>query len=178
MIRPVSKQSGNVARIALAIALAAAFVCAALPLASVSASNACHLECCAARAPHAAGSCLNGSCHAAIGPHQKKSGRSIQLAPAEEFCGLKRLAISTAYRPIPTGLNASQSTVATVTAPCDAGCGSFAAGSVSAKDKIATVARYQLQPLSADWSTDSGRISSDQFSHRQYSPRGPPANAN
>jgi hypothetical protein len=164
------------ARALLAILLLAAFVCVAVPLASVSAGNECRLECCAARAPHAAGSCMNGTCHAAIQIHQIKLRRSSEVAPAEEFCGLKRLSKQFGYHAISADGPTTQNSVATFGRPCKADCGSCAIGSLSAKGKIAIAAAYRLQLLGTKWSIDSERIPLVEAFHDQYSPRGPPGN--
>jgi hypothetical protein len=174
----ISKRLGAVARIALAVALAAAFICAAMPLASVSAGNTCRLECCAARAPHAAGSCMNGSCHAAIQVHKSKLRRSKAYAPAEEFCGLRNIYKQMGYHAISTDAATTQPSVATLQPPCDADCGSCAVGSVSAKGKTAIATAYQLEPLWTRSSIGADHTSSTQTVHRRYSPRGPPTNLN
>lgn len=164
------------ARAAIVILLLAAFVCVAVPMASVSAGNVCRLECCAARAAHAAGSCMNGTCHAAIRIHQTKLRRSTEFTPAEEFCGLKRLAKHSGYRAASTDAPATQQSLATLGRPCDADCGSCAAGSLSAKGKIAIAAAYRLQLLRTRQSIDSKRIALVEIFHDQYPPRGPPTN--
>ncbi len=69
----------------LALVLIAGFFLTLMPLASVSAGNLCALACCAGRAPHAAGSCMNETCHAAI-KLQKKS-RRVAVEPTERLCG-------------------------------------------------------------------------------------------
>lgn len=162
------------ARSVISVLLLAAFVCAVVPLASVAAGNVCRLECCAARAPHAAGSCMNRTCHAAIQIHQTRLRRSREFVPAEQFCGLKRLAKQLGFRAITTDAPNTQQSVATLGRPCDAGCGSCAVGSLSAKGQIGMVAAYEQQPLATRWSIDSGRVLLVETSHGQYSPRGPP----
>jgi hypothetical protein len=167
-------RAGSFARAMISALLLAAFVCVAVPLASVSAGNECRLECCAARAPHAAGSCMNGTCHAAIQIHKTKLRRSTDFTPAEEFCGLKLLSKQFGYHAISSGADATQNSVATLGRPCDADCGSCAVGSVSAKGKIAIAAAYRLQLLRTRSSIDSKRIALVETFHDQHSPRGPP----
>ena len=173
MNRRMSGRSGAAARVIMAAVLAGAFICAALPLASVSAGNVCRLECCAARTPHAAGSCMNGTCHAAIRIHKQRVERPPAAAPAEEFCGLKILAkrlVHVANSTEPT----TRDSVVTLSAPCNADCGSCAVSSVSAKHKITVAATYRLQPQRTTWPIESDLISSHEIFQRQYSPRGPP----
>jgi hypothetical protein len=143
-------------------------------LAAVSAGNVCRLECCAARSPHAAGSCMNGSCHAAIKIHQSKLQRSLAPAPAEEFCGLKRLSKTFAVRATSTEAPTTPKSLTTLGRPCDADCASGAVGSVSAKGQLGISPAYQQQPLWTRRSIDSDRISLVEAFPRQYSPRGPP----
>jgi len=79
----------RVSGIAIALLLAAGFFSSFVPIASVSAGNVCALACCAGRAPHAAGSCMNGTCHAAIRLHKRTNKLRFASEPTEEFCGLK-----------------------------------------------------------------------------------------
>jgi hypothetical protein len=52
----------------------------------------CTLACCAGRAPHAAGSCMNGSCHAVLSHKQKLHiHRETRIEPVEQLCGLSRV---------------------------------------------------------------------------------------
>jgi hypothetical protein len=174
MNRQVSGRPGAAARMIVATLLAGAFICAALPLASVSAGNLCRLECCAARAPHAAGSCMNGACHAAVQIHKHTLQRSSAVAPAEKLCGLQTFAKRLASVAKLTDAHTTDESVASLAPPCNADCGSCAVSSVSAKHKITIAAAYRLQPQRTTWSVESALISSHEISARQYSPRGPP----
>ena len=162
------------ARLTLAVVLLAAFVCTTVPLASVSAGNVCRLECCAGRAPHAAGSCMNGTCHAAIQLHKNKLRRSPEVGSAEELCGLKRLSKRLSYRATSTDAATPQKSVATLSRTCDADCAKCAAGAASAKGKITMAGAYRLQPLRTTWSIDSDSVSPNETFNRRHSPRGPP----
>ena len=178
MNRLVSKRSAALVRIAVAVLLAAAFTCTAVPMASVSASNTCHLECCAARAPHAPGSCMKGTCHTAIQAHKQKFHRSAHSAASEEFCGLKQLFRKLDRRPTSTDTTSAPSSIVSLTKACDPDCGSCTAGSASAKDQTTNAVGYRPQPLLTNASTDARRTSLDQVFHHRYSPRGPPTNLN
>lgn len=173
MNRQAIGRPGAAARVMIAALLAGAFMCAALPLASVSAGNVCRLECCAARAPHAAGSCMNGTCHASLKLRKHEPHRSA-VAPADEFCGLTILSKRLRYVAKSIDTPATHESVVVLTRPCDADCGSCAVGSISAKDKIAITETYRLQPARTTWSIESNLVSSNEVSQRQYSPRGPP----
>jgi hypothetical protein len=63
-----------------------------IPSSAVATGPRCTLACCAGRAPHAAGSCMNGSCHAGLMAHRKAT--DIHHEPpaqqSERFCGFPR----------------------------------------------------------------------------------------
>src|SRR3954464_5597945 len=162
------------ARIIVAAVLAFAFMCAFVPLAAVSAGDVCGLECCAGRAPHAAGSCMNGTCHAAIKNKSAKRRPQKHLVAVEEFCGLKPLSKRLGYRAISSDGLATRQTVAKLTRPCEPDCGGCAVGSVSAKGKIATTSTYRLPTGQTIRLHDADRITANEVSHCQHSPRGPP----
>jgi len=71
----------------LAVALLCALFLVSVPVASVSAGPMCTRPCCAGHAAHAAGSCVNGSCHAAV--HRRKAAYTPhRFTPRSEvFCG-------------------------------------------------------------------------------------------
>lgn len=64
----------------------------AFPLRLFPTGSLCTLACCAGRAPHAAGSCMNGSCHADLMAHRKATHihRELPAQQFEQFCGLPR----------------------------------------------------------------------------------------
>jgi hypothetical protein len=175
MNRHAIEGPGAAARIMIAALLAAAFMCAALPLASVSAANVCRLECCAARAPHAAGSCMNGTCHASLNLHSH--GHRSAVVPADEFCGLRILAKRLRYSAKSIDTPATHESLVALTRPCNSDCGSCAVSSISAKDKITITDTYRYQSSRTTWSIESNLVSSNEVSQRQYSPRGPPTNS-
>jgi len=71
--------------------LAALLLCAlfsvSVPVASVLTGPMCTRPCCAGRAAHAAGSCMDGSCHAAV--HTRRAAHRFTQT-SEAFCGLSR----------------------------------------------------------------------------------------
>jgi hypothetical protein len=96
MVDPSRPQFGTrarVARIILAGTLLFGILASALPLTTIASGPMCTLACCASRAPHAAGSCMNGSCHANLLIRSKPTHSHHQLlAPeSERLCGLPRL---------------------------------------------------------------------------------------
>lgn len=78
------------ARAILAVTLLLTLVGGTIVLPAKASGPLCTLACCAGRAPHAAGSCMNGSCHAGVTTHNPASSNSHQFhhhhdqQPAEE----------------------------------------------------------------------------------------------
>ena len=171
----MNRRSSRLARIGVAALLAIAFLSTTVPLATVSAGSVCRLECCAARATHAAGSCMNGTCHAGIKLQRSKLRVSLPFAPTEQVCGLQRLIKQPINHAAPTG-GGTDGSVAKLVAPCDADCGICGVSPVSAKEKLAVVAAYRLQPAQTSCSIPCDRASSAERSQPEYSPRGPPLN--
>jgi len=125
----------RVSRIAIALLLAAGFFSSVVPIASVSAGNICKLACCAGRAPHAAGSCMNGTCHAAI--RLRKRTNRFATEPTEKLCGLKTFSKRNLGRtivPSHTQRNNSQPSslqVSMLVRPCQPDCGAVTLPSAS-----------------------------------------------
>jgi hypothetical protein len=96
MVRSHSKRFGilGTARVLLASVLLAAFVGGIVPLASVTAGSACQLECCAGRAPHRSGSCMDGSCQVIL-LTARAHNHHAKLDRAEKFCGINKAFKST-----------------------------------------------------------------------------------
>jgi hypothetical protein len=77
------------ARVLLGSALLLSILWANIPSAAIASGPMCILACCAGRAPHAAGSCMNGSCHAFLARHnQTPHIHKTPIQPAESLCGL------------------------------------------------------------------------------------------
>jgi hypothetical protein len=66
-LRPFASKAIITARIILAVAMLLTLVAGSIVLPAVASGPLCALACCAGRAPHAAGSCLHGSCQAGNG---------------------------------------------------------------------------------------------------------------
>jgi len=160
----------------------------ALPHSSASATSTCHLECCAGRAPHSAGSCMTGACHARI--NIKRHAHVVPLVSpfSEELCGLstrpsavaKRMAAAKLNVPKTAGSESTQSELSTTSAgrPCPPDCGGLASAFANAKQsRKAFAGGTHSQRL------QSAVGSSDRFVHsvksraglgRRSIPRGPP----
>jgi len=114
-----------------ALLLAAGFFSSLVSIAAVSAGNICTLACCAGRAPHAAGSCMNGTCHAAI--RLRKRTNRFPTEPTEKLCGLKTFKARTIV-PSQTGRRESQPSflqVSMLVRPCQPDCGAATLPSAS-----------------------------------------------
>lgn len=83
----------RVSRLVLGSALLLSILSANVPSALVASGPLCKLACCAGRAPHAAGSCMNGSCQVSLSGRQKAthSHHEWPAWQAEQFCGLPKL---------------------------------------------------------------------------------------
>ena len=63
-----------------------------VPLAAFASGPMCTLACCAGRAPHAVGSCMDGSCHVSFGRQTKNVHIHHEATGhGEQLCGLSRL---------------------------------------------------------------------------------------
>ena len=98
-----SKRStpAQAARVILAATLLFGVFASALPLATIANGPMCELACCAGRAPHAAGSCMNGTCQAFLNSHTEKVHihRGEPREQPEQLCGLSRLTINVSRIP-------------------------------------------------------------------------------
>ena len=132
----------HVPRVILGAVLLLGILWSNIPSSAITTGPMCTLACCAGRAPHAAGSCMNGSCHAFLKGRVKTSHihRQLPVQQSKQLCGLsKRLARTTA-RPLKEsstfaiGDSSEQSGVqrspevtsvstATIGKPCHADCG-------------------------------------------------------
>jgi hypothetical protein len=165
--------------VTLALLLVAGFLSTIVPLASVSAGNICTLACCAGRMPHAAGSCMNGSCHAAIKLHRK----TIQRPTAETFCGFEPMRAQRLFRTTITQRNRQAdetragSYELVLTKPCPPDCGGTA-GSIASNSKgkaVAIAIAIYGQPLNnARADHDLDRAQPLESLCCRHSPRGPP----
>jgi hypothetical protein len=134
----------NIPRVILGSILLLGMLATTFPMATIASSPMCTLSCCVGRAPHAAGSCMNGTCHAYL--RSRANTTRIQRAETytEKFCGLNRLTqfnrslFSSATRSVarigdsPTQQSKSnQRSISggAMTKPCDPDCGGAVLGS-------------------------------------------------
>lgn len=177
----------STAKLMLAVMLLVGFLCSVAPLAPVSAGSMCRLECCAGRAPHAAGSCMDGACESPQRTRPKAAGnRQAKRAYREQFCGLShavvlkdlaRIRANHALRQV-----GSDQTGASATAfvkPCQPNCGPCASGFTNPNRQknsaaIADTVRPR-GPIAIHFSNSGYHLTQILKARcRQCGPRGPP----
>lgn len=192
----------SVARVVLGSTVLLSIICANIPTSAIASGSMCQLSCCAGRAPHAAGSCMNGSCHAFL-TAPTKTAHIRHQAPheqAEELCGLRQLKTnigrSLLMEPMVAGLDVGghslhshgaskgathEATVSTraVTRPCQSDCGSCASGwTRSKRQRNAAALSYSNRPRPPSGSElvniEYLPIRKRSVLGRRSAPRGPP----
>ena len=184
----------SIGRSFLALALSLAFLGGSFQLAQSASGSLCTLTCCSGRSPHAAGSCMNGSCRAAlkISPHDHAH---VYNQTSDQFCGVVRVATRkaallrlTASPDISAAKEAQgrskqstnpTTTVAGVTKPCDPTCGGgMSTSSTQTRPRESAATAFADRPRPPTQSQILG--ASFKFTKslngfwRERSPRGPP----
>jgi hypothetical protein len=187
----------SIARAVLGVALLFTLLAGSFPLSTLASGPMCELACCAGRAPHAAGSCMNGSCHA-FATSQSKKNHNHEAKP-EQLCGLSRLKFRASriapFETVTVDFTASdnQSTDATssstpatasvatpaMTKPCQSDCGgllSRSTGSKRQRDEAAlTYANRPRPPSRIRLRANDYRLTQTLDARaRRGAPRGPP----
>ena len=175
------------ARPVFALMLLIACLSTSVPLIASASGSMCELACCAGRAPHAAGSCMNGSCHAVLPSHSKASHRGRRIASRpEHLCGVPRrieTKSSARIRPAQTisRTNSEQTSLSVVSLarPCQPECGGCFSSFTNSNQQrnAATFAhpaslRPPLDVRLADLAYRNSQILDALC--RQCAPRGPP----
>lgn len=174
----------NTAKLALAVVLAVAFLSSIAPLARVSAGSMCTLECCAGRTPHAAGSCMDGTCHAVlVKSHKTTKGHQAKLNQGEQFCGLSRTVVTKNVARMrvnraPQPAKSDPASAAAFVKPCQPDCGGCGSGFASSNQHrnagtLAHAVRPRPPPESL-FDFGSHRTQLIGALCRQGAPRGPP----
>lgn len=163
---------------AAAIILLAGIFASILPLDTLASGQMCTLACCVGRAPHAAGSCIDGSCHAVFkrSDHHHRSQNQL----ADEFCGLPSFSRHHLSQRNPQTESKQDSISGSVLGrPCDPNCGSavFISSTQRRLRHFSTVA-YKKRPRAPSPASYRCYVES-KFKARggfskQVSPRGPP----
>ena len=167
------------------------FAASTFPLTTIASGPMCTLSCCAGRAPHAAGSCMNGSCQAILGSRSKTSHQHSQTY-TEKFCGLTHLrqrnrllsliAQSVARngddRTNQAEPNHDSISGGTIGKPCDPNCGgAFVSSSTQSRPRQFSASAYVDKPrpptVRRHYNVGNRSRHLDGFG-QQVSPRGPP----
>jgi len=186
----------SVSRAFLAAVLSLAFLGGMLPLAQSASGPMCTLSCCTGRAPHAAGSCMSGSCRADLRINRHAHARVYNHTP-DQFCGaervatrkqsLLRLTVRSDFDSAKDAQDQSRqkssnpaTTVAGVTTPCDPTCGAgLSISSTQTRPRESTASAFADKPRPPTHS----RILEASFTFtkildgfcRERGPRGPPS---
>jgi hypothetical protein len=185
----LSLASLSVARVILGLTLVASTWCSTVPSVSADSEPTCHLACCAGRAVHKAGSCMNGSCHAfgggSVRPHLHQESKP------ETLCGLEKIIKGPGWSSISRGLNAGINelkgrshspsskrslTTTAITKPCQPECGNATgfANSNQRNHSCAAAENSQSLSLSFGYNTQSQQERALNPARRKGAPRGPP----
>lgn len=167
----------------LSVLLIAGFISTVAPIASVSAGNTCRLSCCAGRATHAAGSCMDGTCHAAIRLRNKSSKPRAHAPVAEKLCGSHVIRPRTFAMTVidrrgkgenPPGAPFHFSSFRQPCAPDCAGCAVFSTSNSQSKVAALALADQMRAGPHKVFSASSDRADNLDVLCREHSPRGPP----
>ena len=168
-------------RVTLATILLLGLLGGMFPLETLASAPTCALACCAARAPHAAGSCLNGSCHAVSGKRKQLRARL-----REPLCSSTLIARDVARKRYPTIIGAEKTTTAsaevyssTISKPCSPDCGSCPSSfeNSGSQRSVALTAPTPLPKPPSGIQQLNARSALNQTLHalcRQCAPRAPP----
>jgi hypothetical protein len=176
------------ARAVFALMLLIACLSTSVPL-IVSASapgSMCELACCAGRAPHAAGSCRNGSCHAVLPNRSRASHRVGRISPRpEHLCGVPRRIETKSSARIRPAQTLSQTASdhkhlsgVSLTRPCQPECGGCSASFTNSNQRNSATLGHDHPPRPrtnarlAGFTYSSSRVLAGLC--RQCAPRGPP----
>jgi hypothetical protein len=173
------------ARSVFVLMMLVACLSSSVPLIASASGSMCERPCCAGTAPHAAGSCMNGACHAAI-THSKTSGHAGRIASRpEHLCGSpSRIETQSSGRVRPvqqfsrTSADQTSLSPASVMRPCQPECGGCSASSTNSNQRNSATIAYAERPRPpsdvrlADLAYRSSQML-DALS-RHCAPRGPP----
>ena len=175
------------ARPVFALLLLIACLSTSVPLIASASGSMCELACCAGRAPHAAGSCMNGSCHATIPSRTKASHRNRwTVSQPEHLCSAPRrieTKSSARIRPAQTisRTNSDQTSLSVVSLarPCQPECGGCSSSFTNSNQQrgAATISLPECpQPPPNVRLADLAYLKSRILDAlcRQCAPRGPP----
>jgi hypothetical protein len=150
----------------------------------VAAGSMCTLECCAGRPPHAAGSCMDGSCNAVLSiRHKTLKGHRVTQNQSDQFCGLSRTVVTrnvarTGVSRAPRPARSDPASASAFVKPCQPDCGGCASGFASSNQQrnagTPAQAAGPRPPTDSLFDFGSHRAQILNALCRQCAPRGPP----
>jgi hypothetical protein len=174
----------RVSRVILGSTLLLAILSANIPSSVIASGSICTLTCCAGRAPHAAGSCMHGSCNAVLSTgHKTSKVHRVNPTHSEQFCGLSRRVVTKSVARLlvnrtPQPARSDPASAAAFVKPCQPDCGGCASGFANSNHKrnAATLA-HAVRPRPPtdglfDFASQRKQILNPLC--RQGAPRGPP----
>jgi hypothetical protein len=177
----------NTAKLVLAVMLLVGFLSTIVPLASVSAGSMCTLHCCAGRAPHAAGSCMDGTCEASLRTHAKAArSHHAKRAGGDQLCGLSHAVVvksptrMRAHQALPrVASDQTRASAAAFVKPCQPDCSLCASGFTNPnrqKNSAAIADAVRPRGPTAIYLSNHGYHRTDILDVicRHCAPRGPP----
>jgi hypothetical protein len=181
MNRLAVKRSGilSATRLLVAALLLCGLFFSVVPFQTVLASPACRLACCAKRAPHSAGSCADGSCHASLRRKRRALNHNRTSNTTSELCGLAfKSAVENKTRP---RINLASTTIAPAEAaatfgrPCPPECSGTVANSNSQRNSATISVSSDAGPAALQrTSFHSTHAQLSDVTCRECAPRGPP----
>lgn len=176
MTKSSSNRVTRVAKGALAIALLTGIFAGIVPFGTLASGKMCTLACCAGRPPHAAGSCMDASCHAVF----NRTDHRFRKQPADKFCGLPSFSRHHLSQRNPKTESKQDSISGSALGrPCDPNCAGtvFISSTQSRPRQFSTVAHKKRprapSPASYRCYVENTFTTGGGFS-KQVSPRGPP----
>ena len=191
-IRRLCVQRARFFRVSLALLVLLTFLSSIFPPTTIAGGEMCQLACCAGRAPHAAGSCMNGSCHAFLSRAKHIAHHELPpvLRETESLCGLKqstlapersRKVLRRASLVFKAPSKASGALAypyietASLSQPCRPDCGSCISSFPNFKRSVAVVSSFlSYSPPGCYASSLHLADVRTHLTYRQESPRGPP----
>lgn len=179
-----------VTRLVATVTLLLTLVGGNLVLTATASSDLCALACCAGRAPHAAGSCMQGSCAPTHAHHESATDEESTDTPTA-FAGATAGAHGTDLENVPTvdasaetgstdNSAASNFSIASAAKPCQPDCGACASTFSASKGSGHFAARpgshLSRRPRAISIVSDSNLVVSPRSGFaKDCNPRGPPA---
>lgn len=202
LLKPLRLFTRSVARLGLVAMVGVSVLSGAIPIASASSSHLCAMACCAGKAPHEAGSCMGGACHAKVVARKTAPEAdplcNPHLAAEKQHKGMQMPKVSTDSTGEDTAVQVNEFsftsdesspgqqpetpgiTSGTFTKPCPPDCGATTLSSTTQprpRDSVALSYAERPRPPSAGFLLGTSLTSTKTLEtlRRQSQPRAPPA---